>query len=146
MFECWDGSEDVPWAEEAENYIRASLLRHARHVLALRDELGELVGVSAFDERNILLPINTRTATIHPSWHLQVVAVRVDLQGQRLVDEIFELTFDAMRQADTERIIVTARVHRKNLPSLKACARHSIDPLREVDDHYLELLGEVPPE
>lgn len=142
-FNCWNGNAGVPWVEEVENYVRWWVLDDAQYVVAGRDDGGRLAAVAAFDERVIAVPL---VAPIdHPGWHLQVVAIRLDLQASRLFDEVIETTFRIMRSIDPERILVTARVHGANRESLRACARHDLDPFVGLNDDYVDLLGEVPP-
>lgn len=142
-FCCWDGDDATPWAEEAENYVRGWALQHAEHVLAFRDNGGSLVAVSAFDRRVIAVPLVAPQD--HPGWHLQVVAVDIDHQGRGVFGDVMSATYDAMRSLDPDRVLVTAHVHRDNEHSLKACRRHGLLPFVGLDEHYLVLLGEVPP-
>jgi RimJ/RimL family protein N-acetyltransferase len=142
-FQCWNGDPGLPWVEEAENYVRAWVLRRSENVLAFRDEGGALVAVSAFDPRVILVPIVNPVE--HPGWHLQVVAIRLDQQGHGLSREIFTGTFAAMKSVDPNRVLYTANVHKDNRPSLRAGAAVGLLQFRRKDAFYLELLGEVPP-
>ncbi len=143
-FQCWDGDERLPWVEEAENYVRASVLRHSQYVLAFRDQNDDLLAVSAFDPRVVLVPIVNPIE--HPAWHLQVMAIRLDQQRRGLSAGVFKGTFAAMRSVDPHRVLYTANVHKDNRPSLKAGVAVGLWPFQKKDDHYLELLGEVPPD
>jgi RimJ/RimL family protein N-acetyltransferase len=143
-FSCWDGDASKPWAEEAENFIRAWVLRKVEFVLAFREEKGgDLVAVSAFDRRTIGVPL--LKPSDQPGWHLQVVAVRLEAQGKRLAARIMSETFAAMREIDPSRILCTANVHRQNGVSLRACARAGFFHYGEMDD-YIRVLAEVPAE
>jgi hypothetical protein len=142
-FECWDGDPTAYWSEEVENYVRGSVLRHAHYVLAFRDGDGKLAAVSAFDSRVIQVPLVAPSS--HPTWHLQVIAVRLDLQGHHVADQVFAETFRAMRDEDKNRDIVTGNVHRANAPSRHACARHGLDSFLPLDADYDIVLGEIPP-
>jgi RimJ/RimL family protein N-acetyltransferase len=141
-FSCWDGVAGTPWVEEVENYVRGWVLRDARHVVAVRSEDDELVAVAAFDERSIAVPLVAPVD--HPGWHLLVVAIRLDHQGQGLSREVFDAVFEAMRRVDPERVLYTAYVHRENRASMRACARVGLLPFHPKDEHYHTLLGEVP--
>ncbi len=141
-FRCWDGDPDTPWIEEAENYVRVSVLGDAEFVLAIRDDQEHLVAVAAFDYRIIEVPIVRPQQ--HAGWHLQVVALDLELQGMRLSGEVFQLVFDAMTQVDADRVLVTAHVHIKHAASLAACQRVGLTVLKPLDEHYDVLLGEVP--
>jgi RimJ/RimL family protein N-acetyltransferase len=143
-FHCWDGNSDAPWVEEVENYVRAWLLREAEHALAFRDDGGDFIAVAGFDPRTIFVPIVEPVA--HPGWHLQVVAVRLESQRQGLSQEVFSGTFAAMREVDPGRVLYTATAHRENTASLRAAALAGLLPFRRKDEHYVELLGEVPAE
>jgi RimJ/RimL family protein N-acetyltransferase len=127
---------------EAEDYVRCFALRHADFVLAFRDDDGKLVAVSAFDRRDIELPLNAPTT--HPGWHLQVVALAVEHQSKGFAADVFAQTFEEMRAIATERIFVTATVHRDHRASLAAAARAGLTQLVQMDEHYWVLLGEVP--
>jgi hypothetical protein len=141
-FTCWDSSPGAPWVEEVENYVRAWVLRDAPHVLALRNERGDLVAVAAFDERTISVP---RVAPVdHPGWHLLVVAIRLEDQRRRLSREVFSAVFEAMREVDRERSLYTAYAHREHRASLRACKCVGLLPFWPKDNHYWILLGEVP--
>lgn len=141
-FCCWDGSPSAPWVEEVENYVRGWVLRDARHVLALRNEDGELVGVAAFEERTIGVPL--AAPVDHPGWHLLVVAIRLEDQRCGLSGDVFAAVFEAMRAVDANRVLYTAYVHRDNQASLRACGGVGLLPFQPKDDHYWILLGEVP--
>ena len=140
-FACWDGDPAKPWEEEVENHIRGWVLRQHEHVLTFR-HAGELVAVSAFDPRFVGLPL-VRPID-QPAWHLQVVAVRTESQGAGLVSEVLAGTFAAMQSVDTSRVLITATAHRENAKSLRVCAKVGLTWFRDIDEHYVELLGEVP--
>ena len=141
-FRCWDGTPDIPWVEETENYVRAWMLGTAEHVLLFRDPEGELVAVAAFDRRTVEVPLVAPQA--HPSWHLQVIAIDLDHQNQHLFDEVLPGVYEEMRRLDPERVLFTGHVHHQNTASLRAAARHDIDHFFWRDDHYVVVLGEVP--
>lgn len=141
MFACCGCGNEAPWTEEAENYVRGSVLRRSEHCLAFRDA-GELVAVSAFDPSTLGWPLNQPVD--HPVWHLNVVAIALAHQSQGLSAEVFESTFEAMRQIDASRDVVTAFVHESHVASLNACARVGLEPLKPIDDDYWLLLGPLP--
>lgn len=141
-FSSWAGRDGEPWIEEADNYVRVSVLRHAAHVLAFRDAARDLVAVSAFDERTIAVPL--AAPVDHPGWHLQVVAIRVEDQRKGLSQLIFQETFAAMRELDPERVLVTAHAHKDHFASISACRQAGIEAFYMKDDDYWMLLGEVP--
>lgn len=141
-FRCWDGDRQKPWVEEVENYVRAGLLRQpGMYVLAFREE-GELVGVSAFYRRTIGLP--ALDPVDHDAWHLEVVAVRLDRQGESLSRVILEQTLAMMREEDPQRVLVVAVCHRENGAALAACERVGLLPFVQQDEHYWVLVGELP--
>jgi RimJ/RimL family protein N-acetyltransferase len=141
-FTCWDGADGTPWLEEVQTFIRHWVLTRVSYVLSFRDGTGGLVGVGAFEARNIYVPLVEPVQ--NAGWHLQVVGVRLDHQGKGLSRDVFRGIFEAMRQLDDERVIYTAHVHKDNAPSIAACARVGLDLLRPKDAHYWILLGEVP--
>jgi hypothetical protein len=140
-FECCKDDKPDPWVQEAETYVRGWVLDRAEYVLAHRNESGKLVAVSAFDKAVIGLPL--MSPTDHPGWHLQVVAISKDDQGQRLSRDVFDATFQAMRRQNAERVFVTANVHQNHGLSLRACASVGLTPWIPLDDEYWVLLGEV---
>jgi RimJ/RimL family protein N-acetyltransferase len=140
-FSCWDGSSDTPWVEEVENYVRHWVFRDAQHVLALRNENGDLVAVAAFAQRTIAVPL--LAPVDHPGWHLIVVAIRLEDQRHGLSAEVFSAVFEAMRTVDPDRVLYTATAHRENVGSMRACERIDLLPFVLKDDHYWVLLGEV---
>jgi hypothetical protein len=141
-FQCWNRDPATVWAHEVENYIRGRLLWHFENItLAFRED-GELVAVSSFYPSTIGLPLVEPVE--QPSWHLDVLAVQLERQRAGVAADIFEQTFAEMRDEDPERILVTGFVHRHNGPSLVACERAGLLPLRPLDDNYWVLLGEVP--
>jgi hypothetical protein len=141
-FACWDGAPSTAWVAEVENYIRVWALRHAKYVVAFRNELGELVAVAAFDDRVIGVPLVNPVD--HAGWHLLVIAIRLEDQRSGLSREVFDGVFAAMREVDPDRILYTAYVHRANRASFEACKRVDLLPLHLKDEHYWVLLGEVP--
>jgi RimJ/RimL family protein N-acetyltransferase len=140
-FRCC-GEPEEPWVLEAENYIRGFVLGHATWVLSFRDASGELIAVSAFDRRVIEVPLIRPER--HEGWHLQVLAVSLQHQGRGLAKQVFEGTFGAMREIASDRVLVTANVHRENAASRVAAERSGLLPLQPLDEHYWVLLGEVP--
>jgi predicted N-acetyltransferase YhbS len=141
-FACWDGDPAAVWAHEVENYIRARLLWSFENItLAFREE-GELVAVSSFYPSTIGLPIVDPVE--QPSWHLDVLAVRLQRQRAGLAAEVFHQTFAEMRTEDSGRILVTGFVHRENAASFTACERAGITRLIPRDSDYWIVLGEVP--
>jgi RimJ/RimL family protein N-acetyltransferase len=143
-FECC-GDDAAPWALETENYVRSSVLGHAEHVLALRDEEGALVAVSAFDRKRIEVPRAVDPLDLK-GWQLQVVAVHRESQRNGLCAAVFANTFDAMRDLDPGRGVVQANVHKDNSPSIKACRNAGLFELMplEPEGEYWILLGRVP--
>jgi hypothetical protein len=127
---------------EAEDYVRAWVLRRAQYVISHRDDAGALVAISAFDETVIGIPL--LSPLDHPGWHLQVVAIAHDHQNQRLSLNVFRNTFQAMRDRDPDRVFVTANVHRNHVVSQHVCARAGLLSWIPLDQHYWVLLGEVP--
>ena len=142
QFDCWDGNPEEPWADEAQNYVRAWVLSKSAHTIVFKDADGQIVGVSAFSPRLIGLPLVQPVE--HPAWHVDVVAVVRRLQGNGFAQQIFAGTFEAMQQCGPDRILATANVHRNNARSLSACAKAGLHALMPLDDHYWILLGEVP--
>lgn len=140
QFSCSSGTAE-PWVREAEAYVRYSVLRRAQYVLSHRDDSGTLVAVSAFDA--IVIGIPLLSPLDHRGWHIQVVAIAVDFQNQRLSQEVFAATFDAMSQLDPDRVFVTANVHGNHVMSNRACATAGLTPWVPLDDAYWTLLGEV---
>jgi RimJ/RimL family protein N-acetyltransferase len=141
-FTCWDGADGTPWLEEVQTFIRHWVLTRVPYVVSFRAGNGDLVGVGAFEERNIYVPLVEPVQ--HEGWHLQVVGIRLEDQGKGLSRSVFRGIFEAMRQLDDGRVIYTAHVHKDNVPSIAACARVGLDLLRPKDTHYWILLGEVP--
>lgn len=138
------GDADEPWVLEAANFVSFHVLHKTEHCLGFRADDGRLAAVAAFDRRTIALPFPGLEAV--SGWHLQVVAVRADLQNQHLADEVFAAVFAHMKHIDPARTLLTANVHRDNEPSRRACARHGVTYLRPLDDDYNVLLGDVPAE
>jgi RimJ/RimL family protein N-acetyltransferase len=141
-FSCCAGDDDPAWIREAENYIRVAALRHAGFVLAFRDDQGVLAAVSAFDLRDIHIPLNAPAP--QPGWHLQVLALGTKYQRKGHSKEIFLQTFDEMRNIASERVLVTAYVHTDHAHSIHACAQVGLTYLQPKDEQYKILLGEVP--
>ncbi len=142
---CCCDSDAPAWEVEAENYVRASALGHSEHVLAMRNDDGLLVAVSAFTRRDIeIVPVAQPTQQV--GWHLQVMAVRLEHQRQGVCGEAFALTFEAMRELDDRRGLITAHVHKDHGPSLAACEKVGLERLMPLgqDEDYWVLLGTVP--
>jgi len=140
-FRCWDGDNAKPWVEEVENYVRGALLRQPdMHILAFR-EAGELAAVAAFYRRIIGLPI--LDPVDQQAWHLEVVAIRLDRQGQGLSSAVLQQTLEAMRVMDSDCILITGLVHCDNDGAFTACSRVGIKKLVQRDEHYWLVLGEL---
>jgi hypothetical protein len=139
-FYCCDATNATPWTQEAENYVRAHALRRSQHCLAFRDS-GALVAVSAFSPTVLGLPLNQPVD--QPVWQLDVVAIALNHQSQGLSSEVFQGTFEVMRQLDLERDAVTAYVHQQHAHSIRACASAGLQPLMPVNGHYWLLLGPI---
>lgn len=140
-FRCCDRDTTTPWIAEVEDYVRVSALRHAIHIVAFRDEARGLVAVSAFDPVTIELPRCSPIET--PGWKLQVVAICLQHQAQGRSEEVFQQTYDAMREVNPDRALVTARVHREHQASRAAAERAGLTLLMTGDDYHT-VLGEVP--
>jgi acetyltransferase (GNAT) family protein len=141
-FGCWNGDPGQPWAAEVENYVRGTLLRQPdTRILAFREE-GELVAVSAYYKRTIGVP--ALNPTEHDAWHLEVVAIRLDRQGEGLSHEVIEQTLRAMREEDPGRVLVTAVAHRDNIGAFAACAHFDLLQYVQQDPDYWVLVGELP--
>jgi RimJ/RimL family protein N-acetyltransferase len=145
-FVCCEGPDAEPWVQQAELYVRAWVLREALPlVLTHRNEDGELVGVSAFERTVVGLPPATPEDPVdHAGWHLLVVAVALDHRGSGLSQEVFAGTFEAMRQRDPDRYLVTANVHHQHHVSLRACANAGLTLWRPLDRDYWTLAGTLP--
>ena len=141
-FSCCRGTDDPPWIKEAEHYIRVAALRHAGFVLAFRDAQGVLAAVSAFDLRDIHIPMSAPAP--QPGWHLQVLALATAYQGKGRSTEVFMQTFEEMKAIAGERVLVTANVHNQHAASIAAAARAGLTYLVPKDEHYTVLLGEIP--
>jgi len=142
LFRCQpSGAASPPWTEEAENYIRARLLRRqGSRVLAFRED-GHLIAVSSFYPSEVGIPVVS--PVVHPAWHLEVLAVTHSRQRTGFGLQVLDQTLVAMRETDPTRVLVVARAHVNNRASLALCARRDITPfVREGD--YWKLLGEVP--
>jgi RimJ/RimL family protein N-acetyltransferase len=140
-FRCWDGVTGQPWTEEVENRIRGSLLRQFTNFTFAFREDGELVAVSSFFPHDIGIPLNQPEDV--PSWHLDVMAVRFDLQRAGLSQQVLELTFDAMRAEDRERVVVSAYIHHQNTGAIQAATRAGITAFHPRDDDYWVFVGDV---
>lgn len=141
-FRCWNGDDQLPWVEEVEDDIRGGwIFKRAPHVLALREDDGELVAVSAFLSRPVYIPIAAPEEV--DAWHLHVLAVHIDHQGGGLSAEVIAETLAAMGEVDPARAIFTVRVHEQNAPSIALCNRYRLAPFPQRDPPYLELLGDV---
>lgn len=125
--------------------MRGSVLGHSEYVLAMRDEQGLLVAVSGFKRRLVeIVPVAQPIQ--QPGWHLHVMAVRLEHQQQEICGQAFVHTFDAMREIDDTRSLITAHVHKNHRPSLAACEKVGLEPLVPLgqDQDYWILLGRVP--
>jgi RimJ/RimL family protein N-acetyltransferase len=140
-FQCWDGNAATPWVELAEEYARVWALRISDHVLAFRDDDGELIAVSAFSRGAIDIPFIGGAE--HPAWYIEVVAIAVDHQRQGLSQDVFVGTFEIMQELDPTRILVTGKVHKDHSASRKACAAVGMHGLFEENDGYWIVLGDA---
>lgn len=140
-FNCWDPNTDAPWVEETENYIRGALLRQPdNHTLAFRDG-DALVAVSSFYKSSIELPLVQPDT--HPTWHLDVVAITLDRQGDGHSLEVYQGTLRAMRKIDSGPVLVTARAHEQNDAAFESAKHIGLFRLYPWDDSYWVLLGEL---
>lgn len=137
-------SADAPrWRREVEDYLRTAVLRKADFVVGLRNDEGELVGVSGFNPITIKgLPVNRPTDL--PGWNLVVVGVAEDHQRNGHGKALLKETLEIMAQADTTRTLVVARAHRENHASLSLCANAGIEALPPLEGDYVRLIGGVP--
>jgi len=141
-FRCWDGDPENFFAEEAQNFIRGAMLYQPdSYHLAFRED-GELVAVSSFYKRSWPIP---PPGPERPAWHLDVLAVACDRQRAGLSREVFEGTFEVMREADPDRVLVSGFVHRQNLIAYDACTAVGMTMWTPRDDEYVIVIGEVPP-
>lgn len=140
-FGCWSGSPDEPWAEEAENYIRARILDDSENVLLFRTDDAQLAAVSGFSSRWIEVPLLEPER--HPGWQLDIIGVASDLQGAGIGTVVLRKTFDEMRESDTDRVLVTANAHKNNAPSIRAAEKVGLTPLVQKDEWYWTLLAEI---
>jgi hypothetical protein len=113
------------------------------HVLAFRAE-GQLVAVSAFYYRVVEIPAVQPVE--HDAWHLDVLAVRFDKQGQHLSQEALQQSLGAIQELDGSRVFVTAYVHQENAAALAVAAHFGLLPYVQHDPLYWTLLGELPPQ
>lgn len=139
-FECWDGVAPLPWVAEVHNYVRGWVLRQEPFVLAFREDQ-ELVAVSAFRPSSIDLPLAEPIS--RDAWHLAVVGVRLQHQGQGLCQSVIEETFSRMREQDPARSLVTAFIHEDNGPSLRACARAGLIELHRRMTPFVLTVAEI---
>jgi ribosomal protein S18 acetylase RimI-like enzyme len=140
-FTCWDGDLAKPWAHEAQNYIRAAVLRQPdTHVLKWCDGTN-LVAVVSFGTRIIGLPL--LDPVDHTVWHLDVMGVARDRQQQGHAPSALQETLHAMRAEDPARAIVTADVHRLNSPAIRTLRSVGITELIQKDADYWIFLGEL---
>jgi hypothetical protein len=133
-FRCWDGDKNKPWIEQVENYVRVRVLKAALHTLAFRDGRGELVAVSAFDPTPIEIPVIK--PVVHLGWQLQVVAICQRHQRNGRSREVYEQTFAAMRDTNSARTFVTAKIHREHRASLAAANRAGLELLMTGDPFH----------
>jgi GNAT superfamily N-acetyltransferase len=148
QFSCWDGTPQDPWAEEVENHIRSTLRRRilhdAHYTLLAWYDAGQLVGLSAYLPDVVGIPANRPVD--EPCLHLDLVAVRRDLQRKGYGLAILDCTLEHMAAADPTRLFVTARVHVRNHAGYGLCKARDIDLYRPEDDpDYCLLLKEVSP-
>lgn len=139
-FQCWDGDSATPWIAMVENYVRARVLHAALHTLAFRDG-DELVAVSAFDPIDIEIPLVEPIA--QPGWKLQVVAIRLQRQRNGHSREVYKQTFEAMRELNPARSLVTAQIHRLHTGSMTAANRAGLD-LFLTGTEFHTMVGELP--
>jgi hypothetical protein len=142
-FRCCDPDEADPWALEAENYVRAAVLKQAgNRTLAFR-EGDDLVAISSFYKSSIELPL--LSPSLHEAWHLDVVALHLHHQGSHRSGEVFERTVDAMRAADPAPVFIKALSHKDNAAALAAAKCIGLVPLIPMDADYLWLVAELLP-
>jgi hypothetical protein len=142
-FRCWSGDPDAHWAREVEENVRVIALRYSEHCLAFREEEGgDLVAFSAFGRREVHIPL--LGGAPEPCWHMDVAAVSLDRQRAGLSQEVFDGTFAAMRELDSDLTFVTAWVHERNDASIKACAAVGLDFYYMAHGPYACLLKEMP--
>lgn len=140
-FECWNGDPREPWAQEAENYIRGWALRDDVHCLSFRNEASKLVAVTAFYRRTVGIPL--LKPTVYPAWHLQVMGIALDVQGQGFAKRILNQTVEAMKELDSTIFFVTAFAEKRNERSLRACASIGLHAYYMKDEYYWVMLGEL---
>ena len=154
-FRCWTGDDDELWVRDVEEYVRMYALRTAYRVLLFCSAGGELAGVTAFNKQDIS-PSGTRRV---PGWRLEVVALTLRWQRQRVASDIagaasemkaseylMRATYRRMLELDARRVLVVARVHDGNVASMVAAARVGLDRTEREDDEYWAMLGEVDPD
>lgn len=152
-FACWDGDPELPWAGEAEHFIRTRALASTYKTLVFRAPDRTVAAVSAFDRREVGAGRRQLAA-----WHLQVVGVRRDLQRtiveseiagcpteMRVSEYVLRKSFERMIEIDPERVLVTARVHEDNRPSIVACARVDLQRTERERGPYWRMFGEADP-
>lgn len=125
--------------EEVENHIRGWLLSQSDFTLLFLDQ-DAVVAVSGFSRRQVFLGTD-----LVQGWILDVIAIDLHRQGQGLASDVYAGTFDAMKQADPDRVVVSARIHTQNLASRSAAIRAGIHALRPISAEYWEFLGTTPP-
>jgi RimJ/RimL family protein N-acetyltransferase len=132
--------EDPPmWAAQADAYLRFSALRENPFVLAFRPPDGRLVAATAFRPASIGLPLAAPVESA--AWYLAVIGISREWQGQGLSTPVLTETFSHMKAIDPGREHVIANVHEENAPSLRACAKVGLFPLRRLDAQYFQLIG-----
>ena len=137
-FECWSGDEGEPWVREVEDFIRGFVLGRPNHTFgAWRDQ--QLIGVASFYEKSLGLPLNNPVEV--PVWHLEVLGVALDLQGEGIGRDLLASTLGVMRQLDVKRRLVTGYVHVENHASHRLCSSAGLEPLTPLDAHYWIYVG-----
>lgn len=74
------------------------------------------------------------------------MAISLSRQGQNLSREVFDGIFSAMRDEDSDRILITGLVHIENVSSREAARRVGIDAFQPVEGGYIRVIGNVPDE
>ena len=142
------------WVLEVEEYIQRYALPTAHHVLLFEPGSDELAGVTAFNREDIS-PSGRRRV---PGWRLEVVALRpswwgksveADIDGcaptMKASEYLLRATFRRMLELDPRRVLVVARVHDDNRPSIATCARVGLLRTERESDEYWGMLGEIDP-
>jgi GNAT superfamily N-acetyltransferase len=140
---CEDDAPD--YIASVQRYVSILALRRDEHVVGLRDQDDDLIGIASFDRTVIgILPMQQPTDV--RGWYLKAAAVDLDRQGDGISKALFDSTFEIMRHLDPSRSLIAAAVHRNNLPSIGACAKVGLDvylPAPAGEDFH-QLIGTVP--